>query len=333
MKIIKNKTLKAMNTFHLDVRADEYAEFSGVGDLREILRESASDKWYVLSGGSNTLFCGDYHGLVLHPVSKDIAVVEEDDSRVLVRVAAGMVWDDFVVYAVEKGWYGIENLSIIPGMVGAAPVQNIGAYGVEAKDAIDSVEVYLTDEEKVLTLHNQECMFGYRDSIFKNELKDRAIVLSVVFRLNKKFEPVLKYGDLAALAGEPGSFGAKELRDIIIKVRESKLPDHNMIGNGGSFFKNPVVSSDYAREILEKNPGMPHYEDKKGVKIPAGWLIEQAGWKGHRRGDAGVYEKQALVLVNHGTASPKEIIMLANDIIDDVRQKFGVIIAPEINMI
>lgn len=322
-----------MNTFHLDVRADEYAEFSGVEELREILRESGSDKWYVLSGGSNTLFCGDYHGLVLHPVSKAVEVLEENDETVLVKADAGMVWDDFVKYAVDHGWYGLENLSIIPGMVGAAPVQNIGAYGVEAKDTIERVEAYLVEEDSVITLDNEQCMFGYRDSVFKNELKNKTVVLSVVFRLSRKFDPVLKYGDLAALAGEPGTFGAADLRDIIIKVRESKLPDHNIIGNGGSFFKNPVVSAEYAREIKERYPDMPHYEDKKGVKIPAGWLIERAGWKGHRRGDAGVYEKQALVLVNHGSASPKDIIMLANDIIGDVRQKFGVIIAPEINMI
>lgn len=331
--ITKDKNLKPLNTFALDVMAAEYAEFRNVEQLREILKLSRSKKWYLLSGGSNTLFSSHYEGLIIHPVGDGISVERETENHVYVRVEAGVVWDDFVTYALENGWYGAENLSIIPGLAGAAPVQNIGAYGVEAKDVIESVDVYLVEEDEVITLTAAECMFGYRDSVFKKELLGKAIVLSVLFRLSKTFAPVLKYGNLVSVMGEEGSFTAHELRSKIIEIRESKLPDYKVIGNGGSFFKNPIVTERMADELKAKYPHMTTYPDEKGVKIPAGWLIEQAGWKGYREGDAGVYEKQALVLVNFGGATPKDIIMLANNIIDSVREKFGVIISPEINII
>lgn len=331
--IVKDKNLKPLNTFSFDVMAAEYAEFSHVEHLREILRSAKSRKWYLLSGGSNTLFSAHYDGLIIHPVGSGIVIEKETDMEAFVRVEAGVVWDDFVVFALDNGFYGVENLSIIPGLVGAAPVQNIGAYGVEAKDVIESVEVYLLEDDEVITLNAAECMFAYRDSVFKKELLGKAIVLSVLFRLSKTFTPVLKYGNLTSVLGEEGTFTAHELRNKIIEVRESKLPDYKVIGNGGSFFKNPIVTERMADELKAKYPNMPTYPDEKGVKIPAGWLIEQAGWKGYREGDAGVYEKQALVLVNFGEASPKDIIMLANRIIDSVREKFGVLISPEINII
>lgn len=333
MIIIKDKNLKSLNTFALDVVASEYAEFSDLEQLREILRSSKSKKWYLLSGGSNTLFSSDYNGLVIHPVGRSMFVERENEKEAFVRVEAGVVWDDFVSYTLDEGFYGAENLSLIPGLVGASPVQNIGAYGVEAKDVIESVEVYLIEDDDVITLTTDECMFEYRDSVFKKELHGKAIVLSVLFRLSKTFIPILKYGNLTSVVGEEGSFTASELREKIIEIRESKLPDYNVIGNGGSFFKNPIVTERMADELKMKHPSMPTYPDEKGVKIPAGWLIEQAGWKGFREGDAGVYEHQALVLVNFGGASPKDIIMLANRIIDSVREKFGVLISPEINII
>lgn len=331
--IIKDKNLKSLNTFALNVKASEYAEFSDVEQLRAILRSSKSRKWYLLAGGSNTLFSCHYEGLIIHPVGNTITVERETETDVFVRVAAGVVWDDFVTFALDNGFYGIENLSIIPGLAGAAPVQNIGAYGVEAKDVIESVEVYLVEDDEMITLTAPECMFGYRDSVFKKELLGKAVVMSVLFRLSKAFVPVLKYGNLTAVVGEEGSFTAHELRNKIIEIRESKLPDYKVIGNGGSFFKNPIVTERMADELRAEHPAMPSYPDEKGVKIPAGWLIEQAGWKGYREGDAGVYEKQALVLVNFGDATPKDIIMLANQVINSVREKFGVLISPEINII
>ncbi|MEG1794388.1 MAG: UDP-N-acetylmuramate dehydrogenase [Rikenellaceae bacterium] len=333
MNIIKDKNLKTLNTFSFDVKASEYAEFENLEQLREILRTAKSEKWYLLSGGSNTLFSSNYQGLVIHPVGRAISVERENDNEAFVKVEAGVVWDDFVCYALDHGFYGAENLSIIPGLVGAAPVQNIGAYGVEAKDVIESVEVYMLDQDEVVTLNAEDCMFGYRDSVFKKELHGKAIVLSVLFRMSKSFIPVLKYGNLTSVVGEVGTFTAHELREKIIEIRESKLPDYKVIGNGGSFFKNPIVSENIANDLKTQYPTMPSYPDEKGVKIPAGWLIEQMGWKGVRRGDAGVYEKQALVLVNFGSASPKEVLMLANDIINSVKEKFGILISPEINII
>lgn len=333
MLITKDKNLKSLNTFALDVRASEYAEFRDVEQLREILRSSKSKKWYLLSGGSNTLFSANYDGLIIHPVGKAMSIETETDTEAFVRVEAGVVWDDFVSYALDNGLYGAENLSIIPGLAGAAPVQNIGAYGVEAKDVVESVDVYLLDDDEVITLTAVDCMFGYRDSVFKKELHGKAVVLSVLFRLSKTFTPILKYGNLTSVVGEEGSFTAHELRKKIIEIRESKLPDCNVIGNGGSFFKNPIVSEPLADALKMQYPSMPSYPDEKGVKIPAGWLIEQTGWKGFREGDAGVYEHQALVLVNFGGASPKDIIMLANSIVGSVKEKFGVLISPEINII
>ncbi|MBE9488347.1 MAG: UDP-N-acetylmuramate dehydrogenase [Bacteroidetes bacterium] len=333
MIITQNKCLLEYNTFRLNVFSSEFAEYETVDELREVLRSSHSKKWYLLSGGSNTLFSSDYDGLILHPISKNISVEREDSAFAWVRADAGVNWDNFVDFTINNNFYGSENLSIIPGLVGASPVQNIGAYGVEAKDIIDSVEVYVLDTDEVVTMSAEECHFGYRDSIFKHELSGQVIVLNVLYRLSKSFKPILKYGNLSSELGEEGSFSAKELRDKIIEIRNSKLPDYTKIGNGGSFFKNPIVSVEIAEKLKETYPDITTYADGKGVKIPAGWLIDKAGWKGYRDGDAGVYEHQALVLVNHGEAKPKDIIMLANSIIGDVKEKFGILISPEINIL
>lgn len=333
MDIKTNFSLEKYNTFGLDVIADNFAEFSNLDELRFIFKQINERKWYVLGGGSNTLFVKDYDGVIIHPMSNKIKIVCQDELSVRVLVDAGVIWDDFVAWSVENGFYGAENLSYIPGCVGASPVQNVGAYGVEAKDIISCVEIYLPHLDKVSIYTNQECKFGYRDSVFKNELKNKTVILRVEFVLQKKFKPNLSYGNISMLFGENEEITAHKLRNKIVKVRKEKLPDPNEIGNGGSFFKNPIVNKYLAQKLLECFPTMTQYEDAKGVKIPAGWLIEHCGWKGKCMGRAAVHGMQALVLVNMGGATPDEIVALSERIICDVRDKFGVSIEPEINFI
>lgn len=334
MKININYPLKKHNTFGLNIIADEFVEFHSLKELRDIFKYIKKRKWYVLGGGSNTLFVDDFHGVVIHGADKCIEVVGEDDNSVTVRVSAGVNWDDFVSWSVENGFYGIENLSLIPGCVGASPVQNIGAYGVEAKDFITRVEFYIPSSDSVSVLNNSQCRFGYRDSIFKNDLRNDAIVLNVDYTLSMFFKPNLSYGNLSSvLDGLEENLTAKQLRDAIIKIREDKLPNPDILGNCGSFFKNPIVTQQVAASLLAMYPNMPHYDDVNGVKIPAGWLIEQCGWKGKSLGQAAVHENQALVIVNLGYAKPKEIIDIADNIIADVEIKFNIKIEPELNYI
>lgn len=324
------KNLKSYNTFGVDVCCSRYVEFRTADDLKNIAFEG---RWYVLGGGSNTLFCCDFDGLILHAVSNTIEVVEQGCDFVMVRADAGVVWDDFVRYCVDNSYYGAENLSWIPGSVGASPVQNIGAYGSEAKDIIHHVEYYDILEKCVKTIQAHECAFGYRDSIFKNALKDRVVVLSVVYRLDKTFTPNVKYGNITAELDADVTLTAKLLRETIVKIRKAKLPDPDVIGNGGSFFKNPIVSQEKFCALQACYPKMPFYNDSKGVKIPAGWLIDTAGWKGFRDGAVGVHRDQALVLVNYGGGTGMEVIDLAHRIIADIDKKFGIALSPEINVL
>ena len=288
-----------------------------------------------IGGGSNLLFTKDYPGIVLHSAIKGISIVEETDEYVNVRVGAGVVWDDFVAYTVEHQWYGAENLSLIPGEVGSSAVQNIGAYGVEAKDlivSVDTIEV-ATAQPRVFT--NLECGYAYRVSVFKGKLKGKYIVTHVTYRLNKQPVYHLDYGNIRAEMDREGcELTLDNLRRIIIHIRETKLPDPAVIGNAGSFFMNPIVPEEKFAALQKEYPTMPHYVVGDGmVKIPAGWMIDQCGWKGRVLGRAGVHDKQALVLINKGGATAQEIVHLANEIVRSVEDKFGIQIHPEVNYI
>lgn len=337
MKVFKDYPLLLHNTFGMDVKATLFIEYGSVEELKEVLRmpEVKEGRWLHIGGGSNLLFTGDYPGAVLHSAIKGHEIVKENGEEVIVRVGAGEVWDDFVAYTVAQGWYGAENLSLIPGEVGASAVQNIGAYGVEAKDLITEVEAVdvNTGEERVLK--NEECGYAYRESVFKLSLKRRYVLTQVSFRLKKTPSYQLDYGNVRAELEKRGcGLTLENVRQTIIDIRNAKLPDPKKQGNAGSFFMNPMVSRSQFEALLAQYPQMPHYEvDAHRVKIPAAWMIDQCGWKGKQLGRAGVHDKQALVLVNLGGATGKEIIRLSEEIQKSVFDKFGVLILPEVNFI
>ena len=337
MNIQNNYPLLAHNTFGMDVKASVFAEYASEEELKGILLQSLcpEGKWLHIGGGSNLLFTGDFDGMVLHSAIKGYEVVDETDDEVHVRVGAGEVWDDFVAYTVAQGWYGAENLSLIPGEVGASAVQNIGAYGVEAKDLIIEVETLEVASGTPRIFTNEECGYAYRESVFKKDLKGKYIVTRVVYRLKKMPSFRLDYGNVRAELEKRGcELTLANVRQTIIDIRESKLPDPKVQGNAGSFFMNPIVSRSLFDSLLEEYPQMPHYEvDAERVKIPAAWMIDQCGWKGKRLGNAGVHTKQALVLVNCGGATGQEIIRLSEEIQKSVFDKFGVRISPEVNFI
>lgn len=339
MKELSNISLKPYNTFGIDAQASVFVEYENVEELQQVLQKYRDDRKLHIGGGSNLLFLDDFGGVVLHSAILGIEVTEETDSDVVVKVGSGMVWDDLVAETIKRGWYGLENLSLIPGEVGASAVQNIGAYGAEAKDFIVSVELVDMTTGECRTMRNDECEYAYRYSIFKSEtLRGRYAVTHVSYRLSKVFVPHLEYGGLQkaveACGMTPDELTADRLRDIIITTRNGKLPDPKVLGNAGSFFMNPIVDRKKFEALMAEYPGMPHYEvDADRVKIPAGWLIEQSGWKGRRLGNAGVYEKQALVLVNLGGASGQDIVRLCETVRSDVSTKFGIDIHPEVNFI
>lgn len=285
----------------------------------------------ILGGGSNLLLTGDYDGTVLH---SGIRFLEQTD-ECHIRCGSGYVWDDVVAYCVANGLYGAENLSVIPGEVGASAVQNIGAYGVEAKDLIDSVEAVEIETGRICRFMNAECAYSYRQSKFKHAWRDRFLITAVTYKLSKTYAPKLDYGNIrAALAAKGiGNPTAMQLRETIIEIRNAKLPDPKVLGNAGSFFMNPVVPTQKYNELAQQYEGMPHYTiDSEHEKIPAGWIIEQCGWKGKALGRAAVHDKQALVLVNRGGATGSEVVHLCETIQHDVRQKFGIDINPEVNI-
>lgn len=332
MQIYKQHSLLPHNTFGIDAKAKCFMEYESEEELCSLISQIPADEPLLhVGGGSNLLFTKDYEGTILHSAIKGMEIVDETDDDVLVRVGAGEVWDDFVAYAVEKGWGGVENLSIIPGEVGASAVQNIGAYGAEAKDVITLVEAIEMRTAQKRVFGNAECNYSYRQSIFKNYLKDVYAITYVTYRLSKRPELNLSYGGLSKLNPLPSSIS--EVRQAIIDTRNAKLPDPKVEGNAGSFFMNPVVSREVFDAIYRDYPDMPYYEVSDGIKIPAGWMIEQCGWKGRCLGNAGVHDRQALVLVNKGGATSDEIITLCNTICDDVKRKFGVSIHPEVNFI
>lgn len=324
--------LRPYNTFGIEARAAEFIDYTDARDLSDIFPLSGVARWLHIGGGSNLLFTRDYDGLVLHSSATGVEVVAEDDETVDVRACAGLGWDDFVSMCVGCGWTGAENLSLIPGEVGASAVQNIGAYGVEACDLIRRVETFDTENRCHRTFEAAECGYSYRDSRFKHE--KQYIVTHVTYRLSKRFKPDLSYGNLSSIfAGQEDRLTPAALREAVIGVRRAKLPDPEVTGNAGSFFMNPVVSEDKYRQLLSVYPSMPAYKVAGGVKLPAGWLIDRCGWKGRSLGRAGVHPKQALVLVNLGGATAEEIMRLAATIEADVADKFGVAIKPEVNYI
>ena len=336
MEIRQNYSLKKYNTFGFDVSADYFAQPVSIDEINEILSVIRAKQLplLIVGKGSNLLFCDNFHGVVIAPQIMGIEKIREDSDCVFLKVGAGVVWDDFVQHAVNNGWGGIENLSLIPGCVGASPIQNIGAYGVEAKDTIFEVEYIeiATGEKK--TISNVDCKFGYRDSVFKHELQNKVIVTHAVFRLNKK--PVLytHYGNIEEELATYSSKTIATVRDVIIAIRQKKLPNPSEIGNAGSFFKNPVVSKEIAEIILARDAKMSTYPvDENYVKLPAARLIELAGWKGKRVGNVGVHEQQALVLINYGNGTGKEILDLVKNIQQSVCEKFGVMLELEVNIV
>ncbi|MBE6213378.1 MAG: UDP-N-acetylmuramate dehydrogenase [Rikenellaceae bacterium] len=327
--------LAEMNSFHVREHSAHIIEFDQPSDLDTIFTEGkAPDKWFVLGGGNNILFTTRYDGVLIHPVGKNLTIIAEDEQTLSLKADAGIEWDDMVAWCVERGLWGAENLSLIPGTIGASPVQNIGAYGAEAKDIITRVNYFNTAERKHLTLSKEECHFGYRESIFKHDLRGKAIITSVEFTLHKEARPNLGYGDLQREVEARGGATLANIRDAVCAIRRSKLPDTTEIGNAGSFFKNPIVDVATAEELLSRYENMPTYPAADGCrKIAAGWLIDQAGMKGYRKGNVGVHDRQALVLVNFGGATGNEVIALAQEVQRAVYEKFGIRIEPEVNIL
>jgi len=336
MKISQNVSLIPFNTFAIDAKADYLIEYDSVADLQEVLNSELIKSKRVLhiGGGSNLLFLKDFEGIILHSKIKYIRIIEENFDSVWLQAGAGVVWDELVAFCVENGWGGVENLSLIPGEVGASAVQNIGAYGVEVQDVIEEVNTVEIETGVELKFTNAECKYGYRESIFKRELKDKYIITSVVFRLDKKPSFKLNYQHLEEEVLKNGAVNLQNIRNTIIAVRESKLPDPKVYGNAGSFFMNPVISNGLFAELQLLYPRIPHYYvSETEEKVPAGWLIDQCGWKGRQIGNAGVHDKQALVLVNRGGASGAEIVFLARQIQESVFEKFQIQLVPEVNYI
>lgn len=330
-----NHPLRELNSFHVEEYADRIIEFDKKEDLEVIFAEGREpEKWYVLGGGNNILFTQRFAGALIKPVGKEITIKAQIDDSIIVEVEAGMEWDDMVAWSVERELWGMENLSLIPGSVGAAPVQNIGAYGAEAKDVIERVHYYDVLEHKHHILCCAECRFAYRDSIFKHELRGRAIITSVEFRLSKSKQPSLGYGDLALEVESRGGITLKNIREAVCAIRRSKLPDTAVLGNAGSFFKNPIVNKEVAERLKSEHENMPVYPvSEQNCKLAAGWLIDQAGLKGYRQGSVGVHERQALVLVNFGGATGAEVIELSEIVRGRVKEKFGITIDPEVNIL
>ena len=322
------------NTFGLDVKAGRWLEYASVEELKALIAEGQISSPYLHVGsGSNLLFLGDFEGTILHSAIRSIEMVNQDAEKVWLRVGAGVIWDDFVAYCVERGYYGAENLSLIPGEVGASAVQNIGAYGVEVKDLISCVEtVDVHGDRRVFGV--EECGYAYRNSVFKRPDMKSFFVTHVTFALNKAEQYTLNYGTIRQELEKYPQIDLATVRQVIVSIRESKLPDPKVLGNAGSFFMNPIVTRTKYETLLQEYPSMPSYQvDATHVKIPAGWMIEQCDWKGKSLGNAAVHDKQALVLVNCGGATGADIVALSDAVRAAVREKFGVEIHPEVNMI
>jgi UDP-N-acetylmuramate dehydrogenase len=330
----ENVSLKPYTTFGVAASARFFASFHSIPELQESVY-AFKGKRMVLGGGSNVLFTADFDGLVLRNEIEGIELVGEDEEYFYVKAGGGVNWHQFVLHCIANGYSGVENLSLIPGSVGASPMQNIGAYGVEIKDVFLQLEAWHLEDHRMDTFSHSDCGFGYRESVFKNKYKGRYVIISVTYRLRKIPEYHTEYGairqELDAMAVEELSISA--ISQAVINIRSSKLPDWRETGNAGSFFKNPQVAMEEYERLKDSFPSIVAYPQQDGMKLAAGWLIEQCGWKGFRRGDAGCYPKQALVLVNYGNASGNEIFALSEEIIASVQSKFGVSLEREVNII
>lgn len=337
MKLLSNISLKPYNTFGIDVKARNFVEVTSVEELREVLKNTYASELFILGGGSNILLTKDVQKTVVYINLKGIEILEKNENDVLVQAMAGENWHEFVLYCIEHSFGGLENLSLIPGKVGTAPIQNIGAYGVELKDSFESCTALDVQTLQLKTFTKEECRFGYRDSIFKNEAKGRYIITSVSFRLSKDNHKLnTTYGSIDQFLEEKGvqTPTIANVSEAVISIRQSKLPNPKELGNSGSFFKNPVVSNEVLQKLQQQYPEIPFYViNEQQVKIPAGWLIDRAGLKGYREGDAGVHTRQALVLVNYGNATGLDILQLAEKIQQKIWDMFGIEISPEVNII
>jgi UDP-N-acetylmuramate dehydrogenase len=338
MTIQRNVSLKPYNTFGIDVKARAFAEAETIEQLRELLQtdEFREMTKLILGGGSNVLLTADFDGLVIKNSIRGIELLEENDEQVQVKVYGGEVWHDFVLYAVERDWGGVENLSLIPGSTGAAPMQNIGAYGVELEEVFDHLEAINLTTGKLETFTHEDCRFGYRNSIFKQELKGEYIIVSVTLLLEKNREPNISYRALQEYLSDipKDEIDIAKVSEAVMAIRKNKLPNPDEIGNAGSFFKNPEVDQQTFEALQQEHPDIPHYPLSNGKeKIPAGWLIEKCGWKGQKRGQVGSHDKQALVLVNYGGGSGQAIKQLADDVRASVKETFGIELTPEVNII
>ena len=333
--IKKDMPLGALNSFGVEARSAYYAEVNTIDKIKFAVNFAAYNQVpvLVLGGGSNTLFTHDHVGLVLRPTIRGIAVAEDMPRHVVLRVGAGVPWDGLVEHCVQRGLYGLENLSGIPGDVGAAPVQNIGAYGVEVKDCIAKVEAFDMQRRELLELSAEECHFGYRDSIFKRELRGKTVITHVSFKLQRTADLCLDYGDLRTAVEALGDPTLGNVRQAVLGIRAQKLPDPKVLGNAGSFFKNPVVPPERCGELKRQHGDMPMHElPDGGAKLSAAWLIDQCGWKGRRVGACGVHDQQPLVLVNHGGATGAELLALGRDVQQSVREHFGIELELEVNV-
>lgn len=337
MEIASNFPLKNHNTFGITAFAKEFVSVQSVSELAKVLKENKGKKLFILGGGSNMLLTQDIDALVIHVDLKGKEVVNETNSHVHLKGMAGENWHEFVLYSISQNYGGLENMSLIPGNVGTTPIQNIGAYGTEIKDIFVSCEAMDIETQQMVTFTNKECEFGYRESVFKGRLKNKYIITSVTFNLTKSNHKInTAYGDIAAELTKNGITvpTIKDVSNAVTAIRQSKLPNPKELGNSGSFFKNPIVTPEVFEKAYALHPKMPHYTvSDTEIKIPAGWLIEQSGFKGKRFGDAGVHEKQALVLVNYGNATGQELLDLSRKIQETVLKNFGIKIEAEVNII
>jgi UDP-N-acetylmuramate dehydrogenase len=337
MEIQNHFSLRNYNTFGIEANAKQFVAVQSIEELKSVLAENKPKNKFILGGGSNMLLTKDIDALVIHIDLKGKKIVDENDDFVWVESQAGENWHEFVMWTIDNNFGGLENMSLIPGNVGTTPVQNIGAYGTEIKDTFVSCAAMKIDSLEMKRFGNAECQFGYRESIFKNEVKDQYIITSVVFKLTKRNHKItISYGDISSELDKLNikNPSLKDISNAVITIRQSKLPDPKVLGNSGSFFKNPIILKSDFEPIHNKFPEMKFYEiSETEVKVPAGWLIEQAGFKGKRFGDAGIHKNQALVLVNYGTATGQEILNVSKEIQDTIFKKFGIQIEAEVNII
>lgn len=337
MNIQKNVSLKDYNSFGINKKARFFTEVASVQEVVEALNQAEKLQLpiLVLGGGSNILLTRDVEALVIRINIRGIQLIREDTNHVWVKVGAGEVWHDFVLHAIASDWSGVENLSLIPGTVGASPMQNIGAYGVEIKEVFENLEAINILTKEIEIFNYEQCEFGYRESVFKNKLKNHFIISHVLFKLNKVAAYNVSYGAIQDTLKSMGitELSTKAISKAVIQIRSSKLPDPGVLGNAGSFFKNPTIENSHYESLKKNYPGIPGYENEKGIKVPAAWLLEQAGWKGRSFGNIGVHKHQPLVLVNYGGGDGEDIKNLSQEIQRDIKAKFGILLQPEVNFI